>query len=208
MTDPHTYRRVVSDILFLPLMGLQYLKRRLLHFRYSAIADIHKEASFRPGARIYNIRGQRSAIRVGAHTVIAGELLTFRHGGGIEIGQWCYVGEGTRIWSAQQVRIGDRVLIAHNVNIHDTNGHPLDARQRHQHYLEIIRRGHPPTIDGVKSTAVLIGDDAWIGFNAVILKGVAIGSNSIIAAGSLVTTDVPPDCLYIHGKIVPNRRPF
>lgn len=193
-------------MLCLPLTGLQYLKRRLLHFRYSAIADIHNEASFRPGARIYNIRGLRSAIRVGAHTVIAGELLTFRHGGGIDIGQWCYIGEGTRIWSAQHVRIGDRVLIAHNVNIHDTNGHPLDARQRHRHYVEIISHGHPSAIDDVKSEAVQIGDDVWIGFNAVILKGVTIGSNSIIAAGSLVTKSVPPDCLHINGKIIPHRR--
>jgi acetyltransferase-like isoleucine patch superfamily enzyme len=205
--DRYSFRRVLSDLIFLPAEATRYLARLLLSFRYRAIADIHKTVVFKPGARIYNIRGQRGAVMVDAHSTIAGELLTFRHGGQIDIGQWCYVGEGTKIWSAEKIRIGNRVLIAHNVNIHDTNSHPLNAQERHRHFVEIAQKGHPAAISTIKSSAVRIGDDAWIGFNSIILKGVTIGEGSIVAAGSIVDKDVPQNSLYIRGAIVAKRTP-
>ena len=205
--DRYAFSRVLSDVLFIPFKAGGYLTRLMISFRYRAIADIHKKVVFKPGARIYNIRGPRSAIRVDAHSTIAGELLTFRHGGQIDIGQWCYVGEGTKIWSAERIRIGNRVLIAHNVNIHDTNSHPLNAQERHRHFVEIAQNGHPATISTIKSSAIRIGDDAWIGFNSIILKGVTIGEGSIVAAGSIVDKDVPQHSLYIRGAIVAKRTP-
>jgi acetyltransferase-like isoleucine patch superfamily enzyme len=42
---------------------------------------------------------------------------------------------------------------------------------------------------------VIIGKNCWIGLNSIILKGVNIGDNSVIGAGSLVLTDIPPNCL-------------
>ena len=44
----------------------------------------------------------------------------------------------------------------------------------------------------VKIAPVRIGDKAWIGFNAIILKGVTVGEGAIVAAGAVVTKDVPP----------------
>ncbi|MBA2585639.1 MAG: maltose acetyltransferase, partial [Chthoniobacterales bacterium] len=41
----------------------------------------------------------------------------------------------------------------------------------------------------------IIGDNVWIGMNAVILKGVAIGENSVVAAGAVVTKSVPENCV-------------
>jgi acetyltransferase-like isoleucine patch superfamily enzyme len=205
--DRYSFSRVLSDLIFLPAEAIRYLARLLLFFRYRAIADIHKTVVFKIGARLYNIRGQRGAIKVDAHSIIAGELLTFRHGGQIDIGQWCYVGEGTKIWSAEHIRIGNRVLIAHNVNIHDTNSHPLNAQERHRHFVEIVQNGHPATISTVKSSAIRIGDDSWIGFNSIILKGVNIGEGSIVAAGSIVDKDIPQNSLYIRGAIIAKRTP-
>jgi acetyltransferase-like isoleucine patch superfamily enzyme len=48
---------------------------------------------------------------------------------------------------------------------------------------------------GVSTTPVAIGDDIWIGANAVILPGVTIGEHSVVAAGAVVTKDVPPHSL-------------
>jgi acetyltransferase-like isoleucine patch superfamily enzyme len=158
------------------------LSRRIL---LDAKAVIH------PTAVIHNIRQQRDAIRIGANTHLKGELLTFAHGGQISIGEYCYVGEQSHIWSAKSISIGDRVLISHNVNIFDSLTHPINARERHDHYLKIITSGHPDQID-LGEAPVRIGNDVWIGCLAIILKGVTIGDGAIIGAGSVVSKDVPP----------------
>ncbi|GAP36997.1 chloramphenicol acetyltransferase [Piscinibacter sakaiensis] len=148
-------------------------------------------AVLHPSSRIRN--GQpRTHIEVGAGSQVLAELQTMGHGGRIRIGQRCFVGEGTRIWSAASVTIGDRVLISHGVNIHDNNAHAVSAAARARHFDDIFSSGHPSTLDDVPAAPIVIGNDAWIGFNAVVLKGVTIGEGAIVGACSLVTRDVPP----------------
>ncbi|MDB9521111.1 acyltransferase [Dolichospermum circinale CS-1225] len=143
--------------------------------------------------RIHNLSNKPDLISIGSNSVIKGELLIFAHAGQIKIGKDCYVGEGTRIWSANSITIGDRVLISHNVNIHDTNSHSLDTKLRHEHFIKILSYGHPQNNDfDIYSEPLFIEDDVWIGFNSTILKGVKIGRGAIVAAGSVVTKDVPP----------------
>lgn len=142
----------------------------------------------------------KEKICIGDNCKIRGELLVYPHGGEILIGNDCYIGEMTKIWSAKQIKIGNRVLIAHNVNIHDSNDHPLDKNKRHEHYLEIITTGHPKAIDSIRKETIIIEDDAWIGFNAIILKGVTIGSGAIIGAGAIVSKDVPPYTIVVGNQ--------
>lgn len=143
-----------------------------------------------PSARIRNIRGDTQCIKVGAHTLVAGELLVFPHGGDISIGDWCYIGEGVRVWSSGSIHIGDRVLISHNVNIFDSLTHPLNARQRHAQFVSIMQTGHPSSID-LGERPVTVNDDVWIGANTSVLRGVTIGEGAIVGAGSVVTHDIP-----------------
>ncbi|HBB35152.1 MAG TPA: acyltransferase [Cyanobacteria bacterium UBA8803] len=191
----------VIERLYLPFKVIRYLENQAYSLHYRSIASIHKDVKFVSRGRIYNICNQREAIKLGANTIICGELLTFGHGGSIEIGEWCFVGEGSKIWSAEKIKIGNRVLISHNVNIHDTNSHPFNAQARHQHYVEIVQRGHPRTANNIVSSPVIIEDDVWIGFNSIILRGVKIGYGSIIGAGSIVTKEVPPNSLFINNKV-------
>lgn len=142
--------------------------------------------------RIDNIRGNRSAITIGQNSIIAGHLQVFAHDGGIRIGDWFYLGRGSSIWSAAEVIIGDRVLVSHNVNIHDTNSHPFDAEARFQQTKSIVTKGHPRTNPGIVSTPVRIGNDVWIGYSASVLRGVTIGEGAVIGAASVVTRDVEP----------------
>ena len=107
----------------------------------------------------------------------------------------------SRIWSANGVEIGDRVLISHNVNIHDCDAHPVSAVDRHAQFRRIAVAGHPREIGDIESAPVRIGDDVWIGFNGTILKGVSIGARSIIGAGSTVTNDVPSDSIFIADRV-------
>lgn len=141
-------------------------------------------------AKILNIRACHDCINIGGDTIIAGELMTFGHGGSITIGDWCFVGKGTRVWSATSITIGSRVLISHNVNIFDSLTHPINSKERHEHFKAIKQTGHPKDLD-LGEKAVLIDNDVWIGANTCILRGVHIGEGAIVGAGSVVTHDVP-----------------
>jgi acetyltransferase-like isoleucine patch superfamily enzyme len=135
----------------------------------------------------------KNSIRIGSHARIHGELRTFP-GGQIEIGDYCHLGPYSVIWSDTKVTIGDRVLIAHNVNIIDNKTHPFDPVARHQQYVHIIQKGFPKEID-LGGKAIRIEEDAWIACSCVILRGVTIGKGAIIGAGSVVTKDIPPYAL-------------
>jgi acetyltransferase-like isoleucine patch superfamily enzyme len=127
------------------------------------------------------------------------------------MGSFCYVGENSKLWSASRLTIGDRVLIAHNTSIFDCDTHPMNARERHRQYVEIITTGHPVEID-LREEPVTIEDDVWIGCNVVVLKGVTIGRGAVIGAGSVVTQDVPPYSLAagnpakVVRELAPNER--
>ena len=142
-------------------------------------------------SRIENFRSDPRAIVIGAGSRIAGQLLVFAHGGKIKIGNDCFLGEGSRIWSARSVVVGNRVLISHGVNIHDTNSHSKSARLRHEHIVDMFSNGHPASLVDVPDAEVIIDDDVWIGFNSTVLKGVRIGRGSIVGAASVVVHDVP-----------------
>lgn len=169
-------------------MNLDLMIQRLIG---RATCRLARNAVLKSSARIRNIRGDSAKIDVGEHTCILGELLTFAHGGEIKIGKWCYVGEGSRIWSAAAIEIGDRVLISHSVNIFDSLTHPLKVAARHEQVRQIFERGHPLTVS-LDESPVRIGDDAWIGASAMVLRGVTVGEGGIVAAGAVVTKDVPP----------------
>jgi len=162
--------------------------RRMLKCRaYSGLGNV----KVYPSAKIINISNNKASILIGENSHILGELLVFANGGRIEIGKDCYLGEGARVWSAEKIRIGDRVLISHNVNIFDNNTHPLNASDRHKQFMAITTFGHPKDID-LDEAPVNIANDVWIGAMAIILKGVTIGEGAIVGAGSVVTKDVPP----------------
>jgi len=159
---------------------------------------------------IENFAGHPSSIRLGNHSYCRGRLLTYGHGGRISIGDWSYVGVRSEIWSMKSIEIGNRVLIAHDVNIHDGTAHSLDALERHLHFRHIIERGHPRTAEelpGVACSPIVIEDDVWISFGVSILRGVKIGSGSVIAARSIVTKDVPPGTLY-RNQVFPILEPL
>lgn len=66
----------------------------------------------------------------------------------------------------------------------------------------IVDHDHSMTNKGLMETGpISIGDNVWIGANCVILKGVTIGNNSVIASGSVVTKDVPPNTTAIQKRI-------
>ncbi|MGN1263444.1 MAG: acyltransferase [Prevotella sp.] len=89
---------------------------------------------------------------------------------------------GLRATIIGPVSIGNHVIIAQNVTISALN-HNFSETDK---YIDA---------QGISTKNITIGDDVWIGANAVILSGVKIGSHSVIAAGAVVTRDVPEGTL-------------
>ncbi len=159
-------------------------------------------------ARITNLTKNKGAITLGAHSLIDGELTTFPLANQIKVGEWCYIGTGTKIWCRERIEIGDRVFVAHNVDIFDNLTHPLDHIERHRQFRAMSSTGHPEWVN-LDPKPIFIGDDSWIGAGAAIMRGVTIGCRVIVAARSVVTKDVPDDHIVtgITGVSKPMARP-
>lgn len=147
---------------------------------------------FHPEAHIINYQKDLNAINIGNKTHIKGQLQVFPHGGKITVGESCYIGENSRIWSSLNIEIGNNVLIAHSVNILDDISHPINPIKRRAHAEQIFERGFPAKMDELDAKPIKICKDAWIGCMSIILRGVTIGEAAIVAAGSVVTKDVTP----------------
>ena len=91
---------------------------------------------------------------------------------------------GSTIRVSRKIIIGDNVLIGSGCLITDTDAHPLDWGDRRNGVVETI-----------KCSPVRICEDVFIGARSIILKGVTIGPRSIIGAGSVVSKDIPADCI-------------
>jgi acetyltransferase-like isoleucine patch superfamily enzyme len=163
---------------------------------YNTLAQIDDTTILGDEAIIQNATGDKSKIKIGAESWIRGYLLVFNHGGSISIGDYTFIGPDTRIWSAKEIVIGNRVLISHNVNIHDNNSHPSSSEDRHLDYIHIKSKGLQK-INFLNEKPVIVEDDVWIGFNCTIFKGVKIGKGAIIGSGSIITKDVPPYAVVI-----------
>lgn len=100
----------------------------------------------------------------------------------LEIGARTYVGHACSFSVSTRITIGSDCFIATGCFFLDSPGHPLDPTRRLAHL--------PPDPEQVKP--VTIGDNVWIGTQAMILPGVTIGEGSVVAARAVVTSDVPP----------------
>jgi acetyltransferase-like isoleucine patch superfamily enzyme len=142
-------------------------------------------------AELFN-HARRERFVIGEYGWIRGELYVTHPRGRLEIGHHVVIGRQTRIWASLDIRIGNFVKIAHAVDIHDSDSHPLDARLRRQDAEAFCERREPPDVYRIEAASVRIEDCAWICFKASVLKGVTVGRGAIVAAGAVVTKDVEP----------------
>jgi acetyltransferase-like isoleucine patch superfamily enzyme len=129
--------------------------------------------------------------------------LSSQTGGKIIFGNNTRLGRNSIIKSVNSVQIGDYTAIADNVVITDNNNHPEDPDFRRKMKLDSLG-GDMRLWKHSENAAIIIGENVWVGEKSRIQKGVSIGDNSIIAAGSIVTKNVPPNTIVagIPAKII------
>ena len=127
-------------------------------------------------------------IRLGdyAHVIAApdkkGRLTVWSNlegGGQVEIGNYCLICPGVRISAGSEIRIGDSCMFANEAFVTDSDWHGIYDR----------------SLSVGQSVPVRIGNNVWIGDSAIVCKGVTIGDNSIIGAGSVVLKDIPANVI-------------
>jgi acetyltransferase-like isoleucine patch superfamily enzyme len=156
-------------------------------FRRSAV--IAEDALLGPSAWAVNLSGRPDRIRVGSKSVVRG-IIRVESKGTVSIGDYSYVGDDTIISAQDCVTVGNDVLIAHGCQIFDNTSHPLSAAERAKHYRAILAG---QLYEGpIRASAVIVADGAWLGLNSIIMRGVKIGAGSVVAAGSVVLSDVAP----------------
>lgn len=97
----------------------------------------------------------------------------------IRVGRNVFINQNCTFYDLGGLHIADDVMIGPNVSI-ITSGHPLDLSQRRS--VTIGKR-------------IVVERNVWIAASATIIGGVTVGENSVVAAGSVVTKDVPPNSL-------------
>ncbi len=117
-------------------------------------------------------------------------------GHGLKVGDYSNIGPYAYIGCSGNITIGNNVMISPRVSIYSEN-HNFDKPN------ELLKD------QGVKRTYCRIEDDCWIAANSVILAGVTVGKGSVVAAGSVVTKDIPPYSIVAGNpaRILKSRRP-
>ena len=101
------------------------------------------------------------------------------YGLNITIGRTVFIGSQCAFTGHAAIDIADQVMIAHRVNL-VTAGHPVEPDKRREY---------------ITAEPITIETNVWIGAGATVLQGVHIGEGSVVAAGAVVTRDVPPATL-------------
>ena len=144
------------------------------------------------------IRIHGPGIRVGrfAHFIGAWgspiELCTFSNGsqhGEISIGDHCLISPGVRISAASRVEVGDDCMLAAGIYLTDADWHDLHDRTR---------------APG-RSAPIVLERNVWLGDGVIVCKGVRVGENSVVGAGSVVVSDVPPNVIAAGNPARPVR---
>ncbi len=145
---------------------------------------IDSAACFKP----YRATGQVGLI-TGVGVTLWGPTLDVHAGGRIEVGDASYI-LGALLMSTERIAIGRRVYVATGVTITDSDFHPIAPAQRLFDAIAISPAGDRARRPAFGAAPVVIEDDAWIGFNATVLKGVRVGAGAVICPGAVVTRDV------------------
>jgi acetyltransferase-like isoleucine patch superfamily enzyme len=149
------------------------LKRK--HVRYGKRLVAHEKPHIVNKGRIVIGNHTTLALRVVIHTECTNAEIT--------IGDNCLL-RGCEVYARKKVTIGNACIIAPEVTIFDSDGHSSSIDQMKRHTLNS------------QIKPIHIGNNVWVCARSIVLKGVTIGDNSIIGAGSIVTKDVEPNSLY------------
>ena len=137
-------------------------------------------------------------LTVGADCLVHGRFVFETAGGTVKFAARSYFG-GSTVICRTRVSFGSNVFVAWGATFYDHDSHSMDFGDRRRDidaHLSDFRAGRPALASkswaNVACAPIHVEDDAWIGMNALVLKGVTVGRGAIVGAGAVVAKDVPP----------------
>jgi len=158
--------------------GVQYSNCRTVGVPYIAVSGGGKIIL----GKNFQMNNEMEANQIGYST----PCVLRAHGGTILIGDNVGMSQSALVASGANITIGDYVKLGGGVKIYTTDFHSLDFQKRREPIIDMAER---------KYASVTIENDCFIGAGTTILKGVHIGARTIIGAGSIITNDIPCDCI-------------
>lgn len=120
---------------------------------------------------------KNATVNIGSITTMDGSCIFAWNNSNLTIGDRVFFNKNTYLWCTNSITIGSDTIIAPDVIIRDSDGHFIEGKN--------------------KIAPITIGNHVWIGAKTIILKGVTIGDNTVIGAGSVVAHDIPSNCLAV-----------
>ena len=183
-------KQIINKLFYNPY---KFIKKHS-NIKVSDTAILLKSCTFR-----FYVKVKNNKVSIGDNSMVGCSFVFESDEGEISVGNNSYIGGGTTLISRNNISIGNNVTIAWGCTLYDHNSHSLDYIERQKD----IERQNNDYRNGrnfiyskdwsvVKSKPIIIEDNAWIGFDSVILAGVTVGEGSIIGARSVVRHNVEP----------------
>lgn len=192
------FRGLLRRFFFKSASGLMLIGRRVT-IRHSSYLSVGKGFIAEDGCEIscFSKRGivLGDKVTIGSYAIIRPSTLWGGEPGeGLKVGDNSNIGPYSYVGCSGYIEIGSNVMISPRVGIYAEN-HNFQST------------GLAMKEQGVTRSFVKIEDDCWIASNAVILAGVTVGKGSVVAAGSVVTKDVPPYSVVagVPAKVIDTR---
>ena len=132
-------------------------------------------------------RRRGGCIKFGKHVSLNRNCqVAVTQGATVRIGSFSGIGDNNVIVARESITIGDNVMLGPNVCIYD-----------HDH---VFRKQGVMRDMGFETSPVVIEDNVWLGAGVIVLRGVTIGTGSVIAAGTVVNKDIPPNSIVYNKR--------
>lgn len=184
----HIFKRIRDRLFYDPYQAVSKSKN-------VSVGNSHLDIGFRFR---FDLPRDDVALHIGDRCILRNEFIFEGILGNVRVGDGVFINGGTKVISRTSIEIGNDVTIAWGCTLYDHNSHSISyldrIRDQDQAFIDLPRGTLAANKDwsNVVSAPIRICDNAWLGFDVVVLKGVTIGEGAIIGARAVVTKDIPP----------------